>query len=102
MEEDAQHATEQGQKELPLNGSDNYQPEKMQDCIRRAAAMPIRQVPREELGPLPAFTIPTNTRSGPPTVGIIVTEQRNTYASLAPLGSGIEGRDNERLSLSSL
>jgi len=73
----------------------------MQDYIRRAAAMPIRQVPREELGPLRTFTIPIKARSGPLAVGNTTTEMRNTFFPLAPLGTGIEGRDNKSLSLSS-
>jgi hypothetical protein len=35
-------------------------------------------------------------------VGTTATELRNTYAPLAPLGSGTEGRNSERLSFSSV
>jgi len=49
MEEDAHHAVEQGQTKLPPNGSGQHQPDTMHDYIRRATAMPIRQVPREKL-----------------------------------------------------
>jgi hypothetical protein len=74
----------------------------MQNYIRRAAAMSIRQVPREELGPLPTFTIPTRARNGPPTVEITVTEHKNTYAPLAPLGNGTKDRESESPSFSSV
>ena len=74
----------------------------MQDYIRRAAKMPIRQVQRKELGTLSTFTIPVRASSGPPAVGTTATKLKNTYAPLEPLGSGTEGRDNERLSFSSV
>ena len=64
--------------------------------------MPIRQVPREASGPLPTFTIPTRARNGPLAVGNTTTELRNAYATLAPLGSGTEGKHIERLSFSSI
>ena len=101
MEEDAQQAAKQGQTELPPIGSGQHHTETMQDYIKRAAAMPIRKVPREDLGPLPTFTIPTRARSGPPTVGNKATELRNVYAQMAPLGSGAEGIDSDRMSFSS-
>jgi hypothetical protein len=78
MEEDAQYAIEQRQLELSPCGSGQHQTETMHDYIIRAAAMPIRQAPREELGPLPIFTIPAKARNGPPTVGTTSTEVRNT------------------------
>jgi len=102
MGEDAQPAAKQGQTELPPGGSGQHQTETMQDYIRRAAARPITQAPREELGPLPTFTIPVTARNGPLAVGTAATEVRNTYSPLAPLGSGTEGRDNERLGFSSV
>jgi hypothetical protein len=102
MEEDAYQATEQGQNELPPSGSGQHQPKTMQDYIGRAAAMPIKQIPREELGPLPTFTILIRARSGPQAVENTATELRSAYAPLAPFGSGTEGIDNERMSFSSL
>ena len=63
---------------------------------------PIKQVQREESGTLPTFTIPVKASSGPSAVGTATTELRNTYAPLAPLGSGTEGRDSERLSFNSV
>jgi len=102
MEEDEQQAAKQEHTELPPSGSCQHHTETMQDYIRRAATMPIRQVPREELGPLPTFNIPIRASSGPPSVGKIVTELKNAYAPLAPLGSGTEGRDNDRLSFNSV
>jgi hypothetical protein len=74
----------------------------MQDYIRKAAKMPIRQVPREELGNLPTFTIPVRANSGPPSVGTTTTKLKNTYAPLEPLGSGTKGRDSDILSFSSV
>ena len=98
MEEEEVHAAKHGQTELPPSGSSQHQPETMQDYIRRTTTMPIRQVPREELGPLPTFTIPIRASSGPPAVGRTFTELKIAYAPLAPLGSGTEGRDNDSLS----
>ena len=99
MEEDIQPAAEQGQTKHDKRsakagiadgavGGAEQQTETMQDYIKRAAKMPIRQVQREELGTLPTFTIPVRASNGPPTVGTAATELRNTYAPLAPLGSG--------------
>ena len=79
-----------------------FQTETMQNYIRRAAKMPIRQVQREKLGTLPTFTIPVKASSGPPAVGTAATKLRNTYAPLEPLGSGSEGRDSESLSFTSV
>ena len=84
MEENAQQTPEQEQTELPLSGTCMHQPDTMADYIKRAAAMLIKQAPRDELGPLPTFAIPTKARNGPPTVGATTTEHGNTYASLAP------------------
>jgi len=64
--------------------------------------MPIGQVQREKLGTLPTFTFPVSAGSGPPTVGTTTTKLKNTYAPLEPLGNGAEGRDNIRLSFSSV
>ena len=69
MEKDLQHTMEQGQTELPPTGTCLHHPDTMADYIIRAAVMPIRQTPREELGPLPIFTIPTKARRGPATSG---------------------------------
>jgi len=102
MEEDEQQATEQGHTELPPSGSGQHHSETMQDYIRRATTMPIRQVPREELGPLPTFTIPIRASSGRPAVGKTITELKNAYAPLAPLGSGTEDKDSEKFSFSSV
>jgi hypothetical protein len=114
MEEDAQPAAEQKQTEQDMRGATNgvangaacgsrhHQLETMHDYIRRAAKMPIGQVQREELSNLPTFAIPVRASNGPPTVGTTATELRNTYAPLAPLGSGTEGRDSERLSFTSV
>jgi hypothetical protein len=112
MEEDAQHASQQeqtkqdrrgatdGAADGAAGGSGQQHTKTMQDYIRRAAKMPIRQAQREELGTLPTFTIPVKASSGPATVGTTATKLKNTYAPLEPLGSGTEGRDSERLSFS--
>ncbi len=69
MEEDEQQAAEHGQTELPPSGSGQHQTETMQDYIRKTTTMPIKQVPREDVGPLPTFTIPIRASSGPPAAG---------------------------------
>jgi hypothetical protein len=74
----------------------------MADYIKRAAAMPICYAPKEELGALPTFIISSNARCGLAAVGTSTTGIRNTYAPLAPLGSGAEGRDNDSLSFGSV
>jgi len=66
MEEDAQLAAEQGQTKLPPGGLGHHQTETMHDYMRRAAAIPIKQAPREELDHLPTFTIPGKAHNGPP------------------------------------
>ena len=91
-----------GRQSSPPSGTRQHQPETLQDCIKRAAMMSIKQVQREELGTLPTFAILARASSGPPAVGIAATEVGNTYSPLAPLGSGTKGRDNERLSFSSV
>jgi len=114
MEEDAQPASQQEQKEQDRRGATygagdratcgtgQHQTETMQVYTRRVVKMPIRQVQRDELGTLPTFTIPVKANSGPPTVGTTPTKLKNTYAPLEPLGSETEGRDSDRLSFNSV
>jgi len=114
MEEDAQPVTDQehteqdrrgaahGAADGAAGGSGQQHTKTMQDYIRKAAKMPIRQVPREELGTLPTFTIPFRASSGPAAVGTTATKLKNTYAPLEPLGSGAEERDSDRMSFSSV
>jgi len=99
MEEDAQQATKHGQTKLLPAGQVSTNP---RQCMTTSKGQPRCQLGKYQRRkwPLPTFTIPNKARTGPPTVGITVTEMRNTYSQMAPLGFGTEARDIERLSFS--